>query len=387
MCKNLAMRLAAGRPHRVVVLALDSVIAFELGLPHRFLRAGALDPGWPGPPTGAAPPYEVRLVTLDDGPVTTSAGYAVLPTHPNTVLAQADTIVVPGINGDDRRRPACCPSELRRLAATARPSARWLSICTGAFVLAALGKLDGREATTHWCHVDALPPALPAGPAQPRRALRRPRRRAHLGRQRRRHRPAAPRAAHATSAPRPPTGSPGAPSSRRGEPAVRPSSSTAPCPTSPTPAPVPTRAWVLEHLDEPISLVGHGPSCGHERAHLHPALPRGDRRDGGHLAVAGSRRPGPAPARDDATCPSTASLPPPASAAARRCASTSRPRSACHRSPTAAPTAPSRPEAGARRVRSRVAGAGAAASGPGTTGWPGSGSRRRGSRWRGGPSG
>ena len=149
------MRHLAGRPHLVVVLALDTAIAFEIGLPHRFLRAGALDPGWPGPLTGADPPYDVRLVTLDDGPVTTSAGYAVLPTHPNTELAHADTIVVPGINGDIVET-GVLPEELRRLAATARPSARWLSICTGAFVLAALGKLDGREATTHWCHVDAF---------------------------------------------------------------------------------------------------------------------------------------------------------------------------------------------------------------------------------------
>ena len=149
------MGLAAARPHLVVVLALDTAIAFEIGLPHRFLRASALDPGWPGPPTGAAPPYDVRLVTLDDGPVTTSAGYAVLPTDPNAVLARADTIVVPGINGDIVET-GVLPEELRRLAATARPSARWLSICTGAFVLAALGKLDGREATTHWCHVDAF---------------------------------------------------------------------------------------------------------------------------------------------------------------------------------------------------------------------------------------
>ena len=155
MCKNLAMQHAAGRPHLVVVLALDTAIAFEIGLPHRFLRAGALDPGWPGPPTGAAPPYDVRLVTLDDGPVTTSAGYAVLPTHPNTALAEADTIVVPGINGAIVET-GTLPEELRALAATARPDARWLSICTGAFVLAALGKLDGREATTHWCHVDAF---------------------------------------------------------------------------------------------------------------------------------------------------------------------------------------------------------------------------------------
>ena len=151
MCKNLAMAHQA-HPHRVTVLALDGVVAFELGLPHRFFSASALDPGWPGPPRGAMPPYEVTMCTLDDGPVTTSAGYAALPTHPNTVLAEADTIVVPGITNTPIVQRGELPDALVDLAATARPGARWLSICTGAFVLAGLGMLDGREATTHWVY-------------------------------------------------------------------------------------------------------------------------------------------------------------------------------------------------------------------------------------------
>jgi transcriptional regulator GlxA family with amidase domain len=145
---------STGRPHRVAVLALDGVVAFELGLPHRFFMAGALDPGWPGPATGETLPYEVSMCTVDDGPVLTSAGYAATPTHPNTVVAQADTIVVPGITGSPVVSRGELPDAVAALAATARPDARWLSICTGAFVLAALGRLDGREATTHWVYAD-----------------------------------------------------------------------------------------------------------------------------------------------------------------------------------------------------------------------------------------
>ena len=59
LCKNLAMSARVPRsgtaPHLVVVLALDTVIAFELGLAHRFLAASSLDPGWPGRRTGARP--------------------------------------------------------------------------------------------------------------------------------------------------------------------------------------------------------------------------------------------------------------------------------------------------------------------------------------------
>jgi len=156
------MTPVSSRPHRVSVLALDGVVAFELGLPHRFLSASALDPGWPGRSTGAPPPYEVSMCTLDDGPVTTSAGYAALPTHPNSVLAQADTVVVPGVTNTAIVSRGELPDELVRLAATARPDARWVSICTGAFVLAALGKLDGRTATTHWVYADLFRRHFPA---------------------------------------------------------------------------------------------------------------------------------------------------------------------------------------------------------------------------------
>ncbi|CAN7314416.1 helix-turn-helix domain-containing protein [Terrabacter sp. LjRoot27] len=156
------MTAAPSRPHRVAVLALDGVVAFELGLPHRFFSASALDPGWPGRLTGAPPPYEVSMCTLDDGPVMTSAGYAAVPTHPNSVVAQADTVIVPGITNTAIVTQGELPAELVALAGTARPDARWLSICTGAFVLAGLGKLDGREATTHWVYEDLFRRHFPA---------------------------------------------------------------------------------------------------------------------------------------------------------------------------------------------------------------------------------
>ncbi|MDV3221186.1 GlxA family transcriptional regulator [Intrasporangium sp.] len=141
-------------PHLVVVLALDGVVAFELGLPHRFLMATSLDPGWPGPLTGAPAPYDVRMVSLDDGPVRTSAGYAATPTDSRELIADADTIIVPGVTSSPIVARGELPVGLRELAATARPDARWLSICTGAFVLAGLGKLEGRTATTHWVYAD-----------------------------------------------------------------------------------------------------------------------------------------------------------------------------------------------------------------------------------------
>jgi transcriptional regulator GlxA family with amidase domain len=138
--------------HEVAVLALPSVVAFELGLPHKLI-GGAVDE------TGA-PLYRVRVATVDGGPVRTSAGYSVLPEHDASILRTADTVIVPGI-----QRGA--PVERGGLedavgAALEGLRARMMSICTGAFVLAAAGRLDGRPATTHWLHTAAFRRFFPA---------------------------------------------------------------------------------------------------------------------------------------------------------------------------------------------------------------------------------
>jgi transcriptional regulator GlxA family with amidase domain len=100
------------------------------------------------------------VATVDGGPVRTSAGYSVLPEHDASILRTADTVIVPGI-----QRGA--PVERGGLedavgAALGGLRARMMSICTGAFVLAAAGRLDGRPATTHWLHTAAFRRFFPA---------------------------------------------------------------------------------------------------------------------------------------------------------------------------------------------------------------------------------
>lgn len=102
--------------------------------------------------TGLPPAYDLHVLSEHGGAVTSSAGVTVL-SEPFGSTA-FDTLLVVG--GAGTRTAAITPGVLDFVRRAAHASRRVASVCTGAFVLAAAGLLDGRRATTHWRHAALL---------------------------------------------------------------------------------------------------------------------------------------------------------------------------------------------------------------------------------------
>ena len=104
--------------------------------------------------------YQVIVASARGGEVTTTSGLAIR-THRLVAPRAGDTIVVAGGNREAIAR-AVRDAKLRRwLQRAARVARRLTSVCSGAFVLAAAGLLDGKRATTHWSACDELATRFP----------------------------------------------------------------------------------------------------------------------------------------------------------------------------------------------------------------------------------
>jgi transcriptional regulator GlxA family with amidase domain len=147
--RNDKVRMISAMPHRIAVLALADVVAFDLATPFQLLQHR----------------YDVELCGIEPGEVPTTSGFCVVASHGLDQLAEADTAIVPGFDP----RGAWPPPEpvLDALRAAHARGARIASICTGAFALGAAGLLDGRHATTHWRYAAQLAQLCPRAEIDP----------------------------------------------------------------------------------------------------------------------------------------------------------------------------------------------------------------------------
>lgn len=132
--------------HRVVALALPGVVAFDLAIPAQVF--GHVD---------ERSRYSFRVCAAQPGLVPTTSGYSIQASDGLDALLSADTVVVPGFAPLNDPPPEVCDA-LRKASAN---GARVVSVCTGAFALAASGLLDGKRATTHWRNAARLQTLYP----------------------------------------------------------------------------------------------------------------------------------------------------------------------------------------------------------------------------------
>jgi AraC family transcriptional activator FtrA len=142
--------MAKQSEHLVAALAYDGLCTFEFGCTAELFAL-------PRPELGV-PWYRFEVCAAEREPIRAAGGIRVLVGNTLRLLDRADTIVIPGWRDVDELPPA---SILRRIRAAHARGARFCTICSGVFVLAAAGVLAGKRVTTHWRYAATLAQRYP----------------------------------------------------------------------------------------------------------------------------------------------------------------------------------------------------------------------------------
>jgi transcriptional regulator GlxA family with amidase domain len=158
MSPRTTRKLSARRRQEVVaVLLFSGGPIFESSIPLSVFGIDRQDAG--------VPRYRLLVAAGEDGPLRTTGGLELTAPYGLEALSRAGTVVVPAWRSISQPPPVEALDALRRAH---EEGARIIGLCTGAFVLAAAGLLDGRPATTHWMYAPTLAKRYPSVHVDPR---------------------------------------------------------------------------------------------------------------------------------------------------------------------------------------------------------------------------
>jgi transcriptional regulator GlxA family with amidase domain len=136
--------------HTVALVVFDRISPFEMAVPCEVFGADRSDMGLPN--------YRFLVCAAEKGLLRTDAGFGIVAPHGLDGLREAQTVVVPAWRDVEEPPPAELVDALRQSYGR---GARIVSLCSGAFILAHAGLLDGRRVTTHWMYAATLADRFP----------------------------------------------------------------------------------------------------------------------------------------------------------------------------------------------------------------------------------